>query len=205
MIEIELKFQVLDENQVFDFLKNLEFVSEKRMVDVYLDTAEGDLFKRGIFVRVRDGRKLDFKYNLEEDDRHEHCNEHSFILPLKDVPGVNKNCKILGLCEIEGSLEEFKLKNKLVESVIVDKVRKKFKDDEFEYCLDLVRGMGLFLEIEAEGREGDDLEAVKTRMREKLKGLALKKITTGYNEIYWRKHNFDLYKQGRYLLEEDKV
>ncbi len=205
MIEVELKFQVLNENEVLDFLKNLEFVSEKRIVDVYLDTAEGDLFKRGIFVRIRDDKSLDFKYNLDDDDWHEHCDEHSFVLPLGNVPDVNANCRLLGLKEIEKGLEEFKAKNNLIDSMAVDKVRKKFKDGEFEYCLDLVKDMGLFLEIEAEGKEGEDLEAVKMRMREKLKGLNLKKITTGYNEIYWREHNFELYMQGKYLLEEDKV
>ncbi|MBW2963483.1 CYTH domain-containing protein [Candidatus Woesearchaeota archaeon] len=205
MIEVELKFQVLDEEEVKIFLKDLEYVSEKRIVDVYLDTVEGDLFKKGIFIRVRDGKKLDFKYNLEDDDRHEHCDEHSFVLPLGNISGVNSNCKILGLKEIEKNFEEFKEKNNLINSMTVDKVRKKFKDEEFEYCLDKVEGMGLFLEIEAEGKEGEDLEAIKAKMREKLKGLDLKKITTGYNEIYWRKHNFELYMQGKYLLEEDKV
>lgn len=230
MIEIELKFRVLDESEILEFLKGLEFVSEKRGIDIYLDTTEGNLFKRGIFVRIRDGESLDFKYNLDDDDRHEHCDEHSFVLPLENVSGVNSNCRILKLKEISEGLEEFKVKNNLIESMTVDKVRKKFRDDEFEYCLDLVKGMGLFLEIEAEGteksemlrdkvsgttkvvsgttqggKEGEDLEAVKTKMREKLKGLNLKKITTGYNELYWRKHNFELYMQGRYLLEEDKV
>ncbi len=217
MIEVEFKFQVLDENEVLEFLKKLEFVSEKRGMDVYLDTAEGNLFKKGIFVRIRDGESLDFKYNLEQ-NWHEHCDEHSFILPLENISGVNDNCKILGLVEVKKDLEEFKVKNNLMESVVIDKKRKKFKDEEFEYCLDFIEGLGLFLEIEAEGtekseisgtaqggKEGEDLEAVKARMKEKLKDLKLKIITTGYVELYWRKHNFDLYKQGRYLLEEDKV
>lgn len=45
-IEVELKFQILDEQQTMDFLENLSFISEKRVVDVYLDTKDANLFKR---------------------------------------------------------------------------------------------------------------------------------------------------------------
>ena len=64
--------------------------------------------------------------------------------------------------------------------------------------------MGKFLEIEAEGQEGENFERIKQRIREKVNNLDLKLITTGYNELYWRKYNYDLYRQGRYFLEEDR-
>ena len=50
-IEVELKFQILDESQIKNFLKNLNFVNKKRIVDVYLDTKDADLFKKGFFIR----------------------------------------------------------------------------------------------------------------------------------------------------------
>jgi hypothetical protein len=41
-------------------------------------------------------------------------------------------------------------------------------------------------------------------MRGRLKGLKLKHVDVGYNELYWRKHDFDRYLQGKYLLIEDR-
>lgn len=211
-IEIELKYQVLDEAQIREFLKEITFVNAKRIVDIYLDTKDGDLYKKGIFIRVRDNKTLDFKYNLADFQNlkkvsmHEQCDEYSFPLPLTDgsLKTINQNCRILGLIEIsKPDLGELKLRNNLIESVIIDKIRQKFKNEEFEYSFDNVKGLGRFLEIEAEGQEGQDFEEIKKRIREKVKNLKLKLITTGYNEVYWRKYNFDLYLQGRYLFEED--
>jgi len=198
-LEVELKFQVLDEMQVKNFLKNLKFLGEKRNVDVYLDTKDGDLYKRGIFIRIRDNKKLEFKFNLadirsKEFSKHEHCDEFSFPLPLTQdsIRKINEVCRILSLKEVS-SLEELKSTNNLIDSIIIDKVRQKFT----------VKNLGKFLEIEYKASSDEDVEKIKEEMREKLKGLNLKLITTGYNELYWRKNNFELYLQGRYLLEED--
>lgn len=213
IIEIELKYQVLDEAQIQEFLKKLAFTSKERIVDIYLDTKDGNLYKKGVFVRDRNNKTLDFKYNLEDFrnlggvSMHEQCNEDSFLLPLTNdsLKAINQNCRILGLIEIsKANLEELKLKNNLIESVIIDKIRQKFKDREFEYSFDDVKDLGKFLEIEAEGQEGENFERIKQRIREKVNNLDLKLITTGYNELYWRKYNYDLYRQGRYFLEEDR-
>jgi predicted adenylyl cyclase CyaB len=208
-LEVELKFQVLDELQTKNFLKNLKFLGEKRNVDVYLDTKDGDLYKRGIFIRIRDNKKLEFKFNLadiqsKEFSKHEHCDEFSFPLPLTQdsIRKINEVCRILGLKEAL-SLEELKSKNNLIDSIVIDKVRQKFTDGKFEYSFDDVKDLGKFLEIEYRASSDEDAEKIKEEMREKLKGLNLKLITTGYNELYWRKNNFELYLQGRYLLEED--
>ena len=211
-IEVELKFQVLDESQIKDFLKNLKFVGEKRIVDIYLDTKNGDLFKKGIFLRIRDNKKLDFKFNLadfqnqDSISRHEHSDEFSFSLPLsKDsIEKINNILRILKLKEITSpSLEELKTKNRLIDSMIIDKIRKIFYDGKFEYSLDEIKDLGKFIEIEFLAQEKDDLDRIKDEMRKKLEGLKLELITTGYCEVYWRKHDFNLYLQGRYLFQED--
>ena len=211
-IEIELKCQIQDENKVQEFLKKSIFVNKKRVVDTYLDTKNGDLYKKGIFIRIRDNRTLDFKYNLEDFrslnkiSKHEQCDEYSFSLPLANyaVKAINQNCKILGLVGVSNpNLEEFRERNKLINSVVIDKIRQKFEDKEFQYSFDDVRGLGKFLEVEAEGREGQDFEEIKSRIKEKIKSLKLKLITTGYCEAYWRKYDFKLYLQGRYLFDED--
>ncbi len=211
-VEVELKFQVLDEPHLADFLKNLKFIDEKRNIDIYLDAKDGDLYKKGIFIRVRDNRKLDFKFNLTDFQnqvrfgKHEHCDELSFPLPLANnsIEPINKICRTLGLKGITTpDLEEFKIKNNLIESVVIHKIRQKFTDGKFEFSFDNVNGLGKFIEIELLASKEENLEEIKEEMRERIRGLRLKLITTGYNEVYQRKHNFNLYLQGRYLFEED--
>lgn len=142
-IEVELKFQILDEQQTMDFLENLSFISEKRVVDVYLDTKDANLFKKGFFVRIRDNKTLDFKYNLEDiENKHEHCEEHSFSLPLTidSLDSLNRVCKILGLAEIKNpALEELLTENNFINSMIIDKTRKTYKDEDFVFCFDGVK------------------------------------------------------------------
>jgi len=211
-IEVELKFQVLDDAQTEKFLSGFQFIDKKRIVDVYLDTKDRDLYKKGIFIRVRDDKKLDFKVNLADFQaqnklsRHEHCNEFSFLLPLSNVSvaPINRISRILNMKEISNpDLGEFKDKNNLIDSVTIDKFRQRCSDGKFEYSFDEVKGLGKFIEAEQMASVGDNLERIKDEMRKKLQNLRLKLITTGYNEVYWRKHNFNLYLQGRYLLEED--
>ena len=211
-IEVELKFQVMDSFRSEKFTEKLRFVEEKRIVDIYLDTGKGDLYKKGVFLRVRDDKRLDFKFNLadfqnqNELSRHEHCNEFSFSIPLpKDsVSSINEICQILNLGKIKNpNLKELKVKNNLINSMIIDKIRQIYNDGTFEYSLDNVKGLGKFIEIEFLASPEDNLDKIKKEMRTKFKNLNLKLITTGYNEVYWRKNNFDLYLQGRYLFEED--
>lgn len=210
--ELELKFQVLDRNQLKDFVKKLTPIDKKRMVDIYLDTENADLYKKGAFIRIRDNNSLDFKFNLEDfenleaESEHVHCEEHSFPLPIsvESLKGINQNLRILGLREIfSPSLVQLKEFNNFIDSMAIDKIREIYKDEEFEYSIDDVKGLGKFIEIEAHV-EKEKLEEIKKRMKEKMKGLKLRLITTGYNELHWRKYNFDIYKQGRYFLEEDR-
>ena len=211
-IEVELKFQILNDVQIEEFLRNLEFINTKRIVDIYLDTGEGDLYKKGVFIRIRDNKKLDFKFNLADFQNqnklswHEQCDEFSFNLPLvKDsIASINRICKTLNLKKITTpNLKEFKNKNSLIGSMVIDKIRREYTDGKFQYSFDDVKELGKFIEIEFPASKEDNLEKIKNEMRKKLNNLKLKLITTGYNEVYWRKYNFDLYLQGRYLFKED--
>lgn len=123
-------------------------------------------------------------------------------LTQDSIRKINEAYKVLGLREIS-SLEELRSKNNLIDSIVIDKVRQKFTDGKFEYSFDDVKDLGEFLEVEYKASSDEGVERIKEEMREKLKSLSLKLITTGHNELYWRKNNFELYLQGRYLLEED--
>jgi adenylate cyclase class IV len=206
--EVEFRFPLRDEKHARDFLSELQFIRKASQKDVYLDTESGGLFRRGIFLRERNGRTLDFKFNLEDvENRHEDCDEHSFSLPLsgKDAAGLANVCVKLGLrIPSAMDLDDFKRINGLREFVIIDKVREKFTDGEFTYCLDNVRGFGPFLEIESMAAQGADLESLKRRMMEKVSAFSPQFMPTGYIELFVRQRDFNLYMKGRYLFEEDK-
>ena len=211
-IEIELKFEVLDSNEVNSFVKSLKVVEQKRIV--YLDTKGADLFKRGIFVRVRNGKKFDVKFNQEDigkslDDsiEHTHCDEVSIPLPFtqSSMAIANETLEILGLAPMNApAIRDLMRRNSLVESMVIDKDRVTYQDGEFHIDVDIVKDLGEYLEIEKMTDENTDRNKVLQKMRERLHGLKLRHVDVGYNELYWRKNNFDLYLQGKYLLVEDR-
>lgn len=213
-IEIELKFEVLDREGVLRFVKELKVIEQKRIVDLYLDTTEADLFKRGIFVRIRNGNKFDIKFNQEDIDKglndsieHTHCDEVSNPLPFPPaaIPSINETLKLLGLAPMSTpSLEDFKQRNNLLESITIDKQRTSYEASDFHIDVDTVKDLGEYLEIEKMTDEHDNRHEILRQMKEHLRGLKLKHVDVGYNELYWRKHNFDLYLQGKYLLLEDR-
>jgi adenylate cyclase class IV len=204
--EVEFRFRVNDEKRARAFLGKLEFLGKSSQKDVYYDTEAGDLFKRGIFIRTRNGKSLDFKFNLE-DNAHEDCDEHSFTLPMspQDGEGLERVCRMLGL-KIPGKIgiDDFLRINGMREFVVIEKVRENFGDGEFTYSFDNVKGFGLFLEIEAMASSGSDLASLKKRMRERVMHLDPQFIPTGYIEFFVRRLDFGLYKQGKYLFDEDR-
>jgi len=60
------------------------------------------------------------------------------------------------------------------------------------------------LEIEALISDERQVRNLKREIENRVKDLNLKRITTGYCGLYWRKYNFDLYRQARYILQEDR-
>jgi adenylate cyclase class IV len=212
-IEVELRGQILDENQIEPFVEKLEFIGEKHIVDVYLDNAEtNDWYAKGVFIRIRNDKKIDFKFNIddflneevsENNKEHTHCEEYSYSLPLENLD-INKVCDVLYLEKIDQpDLDSFLKKNNLSESYRLDKVRKTYKHEKFEIMIDDFGDFGKFVEIEALANSEDDLESLKKEMDKFISDLNVKKNGVGYCELYLRKYNFDLYKKGKYKLQQD--
>lgn len=224
IIEIESKFEILDIKNLQDFLSTLTFIDKKRVTDQYYDTKEGNFFKQGVFIRNRDGKKLDFKFNLEDfqnqdfTNNHEHCDEFSYQFPITidQLPKINRVCKILSLKPFTSTpdtstnshkslaLQKWLKDNFLKESILIDKVRKTYRDDTFLYQIDVVNKLGTFLEVEANVTERNLINQIKEEMKQRVKTLDLKLISTGYYELYLKKYSSDLYLQGKYVLEEDR-
>jgi adenylate cyclase, class 2 len=212
-IEIELRYQILNESTIPGFVKTLAFLGTKRVVDSYLDTINADLIRRGIYIRLRNNQKLDIKFNRacladESLELQPYCEEYSFSLPLMQESLHDLNAVSLDL-ELQpinrASIKEYASINKLIEHRIVDKIRSSYSIEDFILVIDEVKNLGKFLEIEVMAPDIDNIDTIKLRMQELLKDLKLKPLTTGYDALILRKQNFKQYLQARFILAEDKI
>lgn len=212
-IEIELRFEVLNQQALTQFLQPLNFIETKQVIDVYLDTYDAQLYKRGIYIRLRNNKKVDIKFNracLEDNklEQQAYCEEYSFQLPWQqpDIDKINQLSRELELQEILiPSFEEYKKVNKLIEHITVDKMRSLYTVEDFLISVDVVNELGTFLEIEVMTSDINNLDLIKSHMFKILKELQLTPLKTGYSALLLKKQNFEQYVQGRFILDEDKV
>lgn len=212
-IEIERKFAINNPQIIENFISDSSFIKEKRDVDVYYDTIDGNLFKKGIFLRVRNNKKMEFKLNLndflnEQGGDHSSCTEFSFDLPfsLDRRDSINEVLALLGLEQIqEISFDSLLETNKLNVFVTINKNRLTYKTtDGFTLCVDNVQDLGSFVEIEQLATSQDQVDDILKQIDQKF-GIPLgsEHLPIGYVELYLRKNNFGMYKAGKYKLDID--
>lgn len=211
-IEIELRYKILDLKQLQNFLLRAKQLHIKHDVDVYFDMPDRLLWKRGIFIRIRNDKKLDIKFNRAclhdlTIDRLDYCEEHSFALPLQetDLQKLNRILTSLDLQPIaHADLLLLKSANNIDMHYIVDKERTSYEYHGFTIAVDKVAGLGHFLEIELMAQDADNLEHVKHDMQCALAGLPLQPIHIGYGALLLKQNEYGCYVQGRYALQADK-
>ena len=212
-IEIELRYEVLKPEQLESFLAPFAKLYQKHDIDIYLDTPQAILYQSGIFIRIRNNKTLDIKFNratLDNPDLaiQDYCEEHSFPLPLQenDLGKLNELLISLDLKPTAvADLEHLKSANNFREHYRVDKIRTAYMHDAFTLCLDKVANLGTYIEIELMASTIEDIAAVKQQMQQLIKGLDLAQLKTGYGTLLLRKKDFEHYLMGRFVLEEDKV
>jgi len=212
-IEIELRYQILNTHQLAPFLAPFQPLHRKHDIDIYLDTPQAILYQRGIFIRIRNGKKLDFKFNRACLDNpalaiQDHCEEHSFALPLitADLAKINNLLVSLDLKPIAtADLALLKSMNNFDTHYTVDKMRTSYKHNLFTLCVDEVADLGTYLEIELMASTLDNLDSIKNQMQGLLFGLDLAPLKTGYGTLLLRKKDFAHYLLGRFILEEDRI
>ncbi len=211
-IEIELRYEILDATQTTSFFASAQQLSKKHDIDVYWDNPERILWKRGIFIRTRNDKKLDLKFNREclnnaNIERLDYCEEHSFQLPLTtdDLPKLNSLLLSLNLKELShASLDSLIATNNFNVHYIIDKVRTSYNYQGFTVAVDEVADLGTFLEIELMTQNANKLEQIKNDMKTSLAGLKLKPLRLGYCSMILKKHQYECYQQGRYAAPEDR-
>ena len=212
-IEIELRYQILKPEQLAPFLTSFQPLHRKHDIDIYLDTPQAILYQRGIFIRIRNGKKLDFKFNRACLDNpalaiQDHCEEHSFALPLvaTDLPKINDLLISLDLKPIAtADVALLKSTNHFDTHYTVNKIRTSYKYNLFTICVDEVADLGTYLEIELMASTLDNLDSIKNQMQQLLLDLDVTPLKTGYGTLLLRKKDFAHYLLGRFILEEDRV
>lgn len=200
-IEFEVKVALRDPNDSSTLLDALHMRNSTVGTDVYFDTNAHDLFLRGIFLRLRDQQLLEIKYNPNlKDFAHLSCEEHAFSWPLSPT-GSKSIVEFLSAClppiksvHTKDPLTAFALN----QFVSITKHRTVYTGEGLEISLDSIENLGTFLEIEAKGEDGIQ------RVQQFCEQRGLVNLPIGYVELWLRKHDFSLYRKGRYVLAEDK-
>ncbi len=205
-IEFELKAWAPSENKLKQLLSDFKKErTEKFQKDVYFDTNQKELYKLGIFTRIRDGKLIEIKFNPNmTDNSHLDCEETRFDLPLSQSSistlkdffgqlGIHNNGNI-NHEDGESTLQSFEL----FKFVTITKKREVYTMPGVEFCVDIVKDLGTFIEIESVNQD------LSKKYQEWANNEGLKLIPVGYVELYLRKHDFPTYMTGRYLLDEDR-
>ncbi|MEN8236106.1 MAG: CYTH domain-containing protein [Pseudomonadota bacterium] len=211
-LEIEKKYQIV-ETDLGPLLAQFEYVSEKRIIDEYFDTVDGKFYQEGIFIRIRNQKTLDVKFNpdhLGQRGVHEHvfCAEYSFQEPFanQDFKTFEALGQLIGTQQpFSSSFSSFLKSNQLVILLLIDKIRKTYKQGHFALVIDAIAGLGTILEIEYTGKNTNpDVEQIVSEIDELMQEVPTVPLATGSFEMLLKKQNFELYRKGKYLLEEDR-
>ncbi len=200
MIEIELKYEL--KNKIKCDLKPNK---EKEIEDIYYDTEDYQLLKNGNFLRVRNGKQLDFKINAD-DLSHLYCKETNFSYADENVAEIKDLLKKLGIDTSFTSLDEL-FKNLKTLAPIKKKRYIYNLEEKVVMVIDEVENLGTFLEIEYD-YEKDEItkeqgEYYKNYLKDVLKKHSLLnddmiEVKIGYVELYLKKYNKEAYNLGIY-------
>lgn len=205
VIEIELKCELSPEllEKVHQKVQAMEFLGTGHNHDMYYDTPIWDLLRRAVFVRIRNGRQLEFKYNEAIDPEHRQANERVFPLPSSPAEMDRMNALFSSFLPAwlpASSFEEARQLNNLGEMVTIDNTRQAYAGEHIALSIDHVEGLGDFLEIETNCEEGTDTSQAQARLHAFVSDLPVQHIKVGYVELWLAKHNPAAYQAGRYHL-----
>jgi adenylate cyclase class IV len=175
-----------------------------------LDTSDGLSYQDGIFIRLRNGKSLDFKFNpdhLGANNVNEHvtCHEYNVALPFQNPSAhvFETLAKMIPIkCPEPYTYEEFLKINNLKTLLILDKKRATYEDDLFVIAVDEFADFGIFLELEAKDNNMQK-EAFLSEVANATKGMKVTEFNSGYIELRLRQINEQLYLKGKYLIDSD--
>jgi len=202
-IEYEVKSRIESESELEGLVEDFQEDTRVLQQDKYYDTKNRDLFEKGIFLRIRNEKEIEIKYNPDVmDNNHVSCDEYSYIKKITNKE-AREISEFLGnhiekekdYCEnISDIMETFSLE----EFVTIKKERRIYNYDKVDIVIDKVDELGLYVEIEAKST------SFPKKYEDWIKENSLSHIPTGYVEMYLKKNEPETYLKGRYLLPEDR-
>ena len=195
MVEYEIKYQA-NRSMLSQVIEDLSYVGQKQQNDTYYDTPNYNLFLNAVFLRKRNDKVVDIKYNFDKTDiSHLFCNETSFKLPLSEDAKNSFDVFLSQLIQSVKNDDDIFRKYQLEEFVVINKSREIYQGNDIEVSFDIVENLGEFIEIEAKTEKG--INSIKNYIQSKN----IQRITTGYVELYLKKYNYNLYQKGKYLTK----
>lgn len=199
MIEVELKFEIpsgtrslLQEKLVA--MPSVRWLGQIDNTDIYYDTANFDCLQQSVFIRMRNRTRLELKFHDHVDTAHTSCSERTF--PMKPEPPQMQEINTLCSRFIQGwreasSVEEAIDVNCLVECGRIANQRTQFEHENLILCLDSVKGLGDFFEIEVACDEESEIKQALARLNGFVSALAfpaMRPVQTGYLEQWLTLH-----------------
>ena len=139
-VEIEIQVKIENSQPLVEFLnKNGEFKYEDHQIDEYYSPAHRnflDAHPVEEWLRLRDSNgkySVTYKKWHYENGRGTHCDEYE--LSIENIGQMQKIFQVLNFKKI----------------TVVDKVRKAWNYKDYEVAMDLVKGLGEFVEVEYKG------------------------------------------------------
>ena len=170
-IEIEIQVNTENSNPLLEFLKkNAKFNSEKHQIDEYFSPAHRNFIevrpvKEWLRLRDSDGEySITYKnWHDDKNDKSHYCDEYE--TKIKDLDQLKKVLDALDFKSI----------------IRIDKLRKTWIYKDYEIAIDLVRGLGDFVEIEYIGKdEKANPKKIAEEMTNFLKNIGCGKIKRNY-------------------------
>lgn len=205
MIEVELKCKLSPEllARLQEKLHEMHFEGTVHNVDVYYDTPQYNLLQQAVFLRVRNGQRVEFKFNEKKDREHGTSTERSFSLtPDADKAAIMNTlfARFLPDWTPTTHVQQAILTNGLVELARIDNRRDAYAGSNIYVSIDHVRELGDFLEVETRGEEGEDSNQAIARLQHFVSALNVQHIKVGYVELWLLAHNPRAYELGHYHL-----
>ena len=203
MIEVELKFEISSASwpRLEEKLARMHLARRLWNADTYFDTATFDLLGQAVFVRVRNHQRLEFKYNEQAAPAHLHCIERMFSLEPEPPRAQEMNTlfsQFLSRWRAADTVHEALHQNGLIELARIENRRVEYTSENLVVCVDLVEGLGDFVEIETQCEEDSDTQQAVARVQDFAAGFVARQMRIGYVELWLQKHHPRAYKRGKY-------
>lgn len=203
MIEVELKFELLPASwpQLQRQLAGMQLMRCVKNSDTYYDTTGFDLLRQAVFVRVRNHRHLEFKFNEQAEAAHIQSTERVFSLIPEPRQAEEMNAlfsRFLPRWHVSDTVNEALDRNGLIQLAHIENRRVQYRSGEFVICVDQVEELGDFVEIELQCEEGNDTHQMVAQVQALAAGFAAQPVRIGYVELWLQKHHPRIYQRGKY-------